>query len=396
MVEPLYPLFSIASFLGFVLVLVPLPLHLQAWNSGTCFYVFWTSLACLNQFINSVTWANDALNKAPVWCDISTRIMLGAAVGIPASSLCIMRRLHSIAKVQAVSPTHKEKLRGIIIDSLMCILFPIVYMVFAYIVQGHRFDIYEQVGCFPVIYNTLPAYFLVHMWPIVLGLCSACFCVLILISFLRRQAQFSQFLSANSSLTASRYFRLMALACTEVMLTTPLAITSMVINATASPISPWVSWEDTHYDFSRVGQVPAVIWRNNHFIVAGLTLTKWSGVICAFIFFTFFGFATEARKHYSSAFTRFLLACRLKKPAPSINEKFGLDKLQLPLHSPTSSTSSGPATPPPAYLSPSADLKFSPSSSLDQNSLYMSYFKELPETPASPITISSSHCSSSV
>ena len=70
MVEPLYPLFPIASFLGFVLVLIPLPWHLQAWNSGTCFYVFWTSLACLNQFINSVTWANDAINKAPVWCDI--------------------------------------------------------------------------------------------------------------------------------------------------------------------------------------------------------------------------------------------------------------------------------------------------------------------------------------
>ena len=70
MVEPLYPLFPIASFLGFVAVLIPLPLHLQAWNSGTCFYVFWTSLACLNQFVNSVVWANDAINKAPVWCEI--------------------------------------------------------------------------------------------------------------------------------------------------------------------------------------------------------------------------------------------------------------------------------------------------------------------------------------
>ena len=46
----------------------------------------------------------------------------------------------------------------------------------AFVVQGHRFDIYEQIGCFPVIYNTIPAFFLVHMWPIVLGLCSAWFC----------------------------------------------------------------------------------------------------------------------------------------------------------------------------------------------------------------------------
>ncbi|KAF9645210.1 pheromone receptor [Thelephora ganbajun] len=323
MVDFLYPLFPIASFLGFVLVLIPLPWHLQAWNSGTCFYVFWTSLACLNQFINSVMWANDAINRAPVWCDISTRIMLGAAVGIPASSLCIMRRLHSIAKIQAVSPTRAEKRREIIIDSCICILCPMVYMVLAYIVQGHRFDIYEQIGCFPVIYNTLPAYFLVHMWPVIFGLCSAWFCVLTLVSFVRRQAQFSQFLSSNSSLTASRYFRLMALACTEILCTTPLALFSIIINATAAPIAPWVSWEDTHYDFSRVGQVPAFIWRRNNLVVLGLTLTKWSSVICAFIFFIFFGFAVEARKHYSSAFIKLLRVCRFKKPAPPINEKSG-------------------------------------------------------------------------
>ena len=145
--------------------------------------------------------------------------------------------------------------------------------------------------------------------------------VLTLISFIRRQAQFSQFLSANSSLTTSRYFRLIALACTEVMFTTPLAIFSMVINATSAPIEPWISWENTHYHFSRVGQVPAVIWRSDNLVVVGLTLTKWSSVICAFIFFIFFGFATEARRNYSSAFTKLLLICRLKKQASTLDEK---------------------------------------------------------------------------
>jgi hypothetical protein len=32
-------------------------------------------------------------------------------------------------------------------------------------------------------------------------------------------------------------------------------------------------------------------------LVVGLTLTKWSSVFCAFIFFIFFGFAAEARRH---------------------------------------------------------------------------------------------------
>lgn len=145
--------------------------------------------------------------------------------------------------------------------------------------------------------------------------------VLTLISFIRRQAQFSQFLSTNSSLTASRYFRLMALACTEIVCTTPLAVFSIIINAAASPVVPWISWEETHYDFDRVGEVPAILWRSNHLIVVGLTLTKWSTVICAFIFFIFFGFAAEARRHYSSAFTKLLLVCRLKKTPSSLTEK---------------------------------------------------------------------------
>ena len=128
MYDVTYPLFPIASFLGFVAVLIPLPWHLEAWNSGTCYYMFWVALSCLNQFVNSVTWANDAINRAPIWCDIckcdifdaistppayqivriATRIILAASVGIPASSLCIMRRLYSISKIHAVATSRED------------------------------------------------------------------------------------------------------------------------------------------------------------------------------------------------------------------------------------------------------------------------------------------------
>ena len=70
MTDPTFTLFPIMAGLSFLLVLVPLPWHLEAWNSGTCYYMMWTALACLNQFVNSVVWSSDALNRAPVWCDI--------------------------------------------------------------------------------------------------------------------------------------------------------------------------------------------------------------------------------------------------------------------------------------------------------------------------------------
>ncbi|KAF5378596.1 hypothetical protein D9615_007165 [Tricholomella constricta] len=303
MFDPTYPLFPIFAFIGFVAALIPLPWHLQAWNSGTCFYMMWASIACLNQFVNSVVWADNAINSAPIWCDISIRIMLGASVGLPAASLCINRRLYHIASVQAVAISRAEKRRAILIDTLICVLFPVIFVAIQYVVQGHRFNIYEGIGCYPAIFNTLPSYFLSGMWPILIGLISAIYCVLSLRSFFRRRVEFGQFLASNKSLTISRYFRLMALATTEIMFTTPLAIFSMWLNITANPISPWISWEDTHFDYFRVGQFPAIIWRSSsRSTVIGLELSRWVIPLCALVFFGFFGFAEEAKRNYRALF----------------------------------------------------------------------------------------------
>jgi pheromone a factor receptor len=41
-----------------------------AWNTGTVMYMVWLAIGCLNQFINSVVWAEDALIRNHIWCDI--------------------------------------------------------------------------------------------------------------------------------------------------------------------------------------------------------------------------------------------------------------------------------------------------------------------------------------
>lgn len=191
----------------------------------------------------------------------------------------------------------------------------------AYVVQGHRFNILEDIGCTTALYNTLLTYFLVTWWPLVLGLISAVYCgglfitftaqarlnalvsVLSLIAFLKRRAQFNAFLSSNkSSLSFSRYFRLMALACTELMLSVPLSTFVIYLNATAEPVGPWISWSNTHFGFSRVDQIPALLWRQNHQLVVAQELARWVDPACALIFFAYFGVADEARRHYRDAF----------------------------------------------------------------------------------------------
>ncbi|KAL1664284.1 fungal pheromone STE3G-protein-coupled receptor [Schizophyllum commune] len=330
MTDPTYPFFPICAFLGCIGCLIPLPWHLQSMNSGTCFFMFWTSLACLNYGVNAVVWHGNAIDSAPVWCDISIRIIMGTTVGLPASSLCILRRLYNITKVQAVSVSQSEKRRAVLVDCLICALFPIVFIALQYVVQGHRYNIYEDVGCQPAIYNTLLAYFLSAMWPVVLGTISAVYGALTLLQFYRRRLQFAQFLHAGSSINASRYLRLMALACTEMLLAIPIGIFGLVLNATTSPIGPWRSWADTHLDYGRVILVPAIVWRNQYMVHVAVELSRWQAPFAAFVFVAFFGFAEEARKHYKTAYEYFAGKLGLKKATDMSKEKLRGFKLPHP------------------------------------------------------------------
>ena len=140
--------------------------------------------------------------------------------------------------------------------------------------------------------------------------------VLTIRAFVRRQIEFASILTAHPSITPWRYFRLMALAMTDLLLTMPLAIFAIWFNATSTPIQPWRSWDDTHFEYSRVMRYPALIWRRDPKLVASMEFTRWVVPVCALVFFAFFGLAEEATKNYISLVDkiqkRFRLRTRVK------------------------------------------------------------------------------------
>ncbi|PIL26113.1 hypothetical protein GSI_11867 [Ganoderma sinense ZZ0214-1] len=301
--DPTYPLLPVFAFLGFVVGLIPLPWHLQAWNAGTCVYMIWASFACLIQFVNAIVWRETALSVAPVWCDISTKFIIGAGVGIPASTLCINRRLYNITSVRSVSITHEEKRRTMIVDLCISVGLPVLVMALHYVVQGHRFNILQGVGCLPEIYNTPPAYPLVFMWPPLIGCVSFVYAFLTLLGFFRHRIQFREVVSSNGAgMTVSRYFRLMLLSISEMVCTIPIGAYSIYINTAGVNLAPWISWANTHAQFSHVEMVPAVFWRQNRSFLISVVMGQWVYVFAAFLFFALFGFAEEARKHYVATF----------------------------------------------------------------------------------------------
>jgi pheromone a factor receptor len=179
--------------------------------------------------INAIIWDGNIVNWAPVWCDITTKWMIGIVVGIPAASLCINRRLYNIATIQSVTFTKDDRRRAILIDLAIGLGIPVLVMALHYIVQGHRFDIVEDVGCRPATFNTPPAYPLVLLPPLVIGLISGVYSVLIIKAFYLRSVEIKTVLSTNNSITFHRYFRLMGLATVDLLITIPF--TTFIIYA---------------------------------------------------------------------------------------------------------------------------------------------------------------------
>ncbi|KAJ6617170.1 pheromone A receptor-domain-containing protein [Mycena sp. CBHHK59/15] len=294
--------FSMFAFIGFLCSSIPLPWHLEAWNTGTCLYMIWSALACLVLFIDSIIWSGNIIDWSPTWCDISTHFLNGFNLAIPACSLCINRRLYQISSVRTVTRTRAEKRRSIMIDLSIGLGIPILQIPLQYIVQGHRYNIFEDVGCLGETYETPVAIVLFHLPPIIIGMISAVYCVLSIKAFYHSRAQFKELLSSNNNLNLNRYIRLMMLASTDLFFTIPLGIWVLWVNVRVVGISPWISWENTHSNFSRVVAIPGIFWRSNPYTVASLESTRWMTVACALLFFGYFGFADEAIKNYRSAF----------------------------------------------------------------------------------------------
>nr|AGG68689.2 putative pheromone receptor [Flammulina velutipes]QHW03269.1 putative pheromone receptor protein isoform s3 [Flammulina filiformis] len=291
--------FTAFAFVGFILCVIPLPWHLQAWNVGTCSYMFWVGLGCFNAFVNSIVWNHNAINWSPVWCDISSRILVAENVAIAICSLTINRRLFFIATSDSVISSRKERRRAIITDLSLCFGVPLLHMIISIVCQGNRFQIFEDYGCAPSIYATWVSIVLFNVPPLLIGIISGFYSIRTVLAFNRRRLMFKEMLSAHSNLNSSRYFRLMIMAATDVVCVVPIASVVLWLNTVG--IQPWISWANVHEDFMRVDQFPAALWHNAGASGVALELQRWFNVISALLFFGLFGFAEESRRNYMSA-----------------------------------------------------------------------------------------------
>lgn len=147
--------------------------------------------------------------------------------------------------------------------------------------------------------------------------------VLTLLGFFRHRIQFREVISSNGGgMTISRYLRLMLLSISEMVCTIPIGAYSIYINTAGVILAPWVSWADTHYNFSHVEMVPAIFWRSNRPFLISVVMGQWVYIFAAFLFFALFGFADEAKRHYRLAFWWVVKWFGIR-PKPQSGKQFG-------------------------------------------------------------------------
>ena len=219
-----------------------------------------------------------------------------------------------VSSSRKVSYDDQDRKRLMIFEVVMCFLLPLVFMALRmfpaskvryssckcilvdYIVQGHRFDIFEDIGCQAAIYISIEAVFIIWIPQLLFFTFTFIFGALALHNFCRRRLTFDLHLhQSDSALTTDRYLRLIAMALTEMILGTSLTAINLFSNISVG-LRPWISWENVHSNFSRVGLFPTSILAPQ--FITNMMIVWWAPPASSIIFFAFFGFEEEALKEY--------------------------------------------------------------------------------------------------
>ncbi|OAV88334.1 hypothetical protein PTTG_09693 [Puccinia triticina 1-1 BBBD Race 1] len=261
----------------------PTVLHISQGHSGPASFGFWAITLNILAFTNGVIWRNDALDRAPVLCDISSKISEVGPLGLLIANCCIIRYLASILTPNRSIEEPQQKRRRILFDYGLSLGFPILTAAGSVVYQVGRYQINNLAGCSSASALVWPTFILSIVWPLVFCGISCCYSLYVLYCLIQRHRDIRKLVNCSGSpLNVSRFARMGVLSVTYFCVATPCAVygTLETIAATG-PYVPWISWSTVHNEdnkLSMVRQYPLYQYQLRDWlpIVAGLM------VICFF------------------------------------------------------------------------------------------------------------------
>jgi len=182
-----------------------------------------------------------------------------------------------------------------------------------YVVQGHRYNIIQYIGCRATTYISIPGLLIIHVPPLLLSVGTSVYAGtqflhpstkpttytssgIALYHFVRVHRTLSNVLQAsNSRLSPNLYVRLMAMSVTLMLWGTMLTSVMIWVN-TLHGIQPWVSWKNVHLNWNRAN---VLIWAKADPRERRLQLLMWWWIPSSTaISFIFLGFGEDALREY--------------------------------------------------------------------------------------------------
>ncbi|GAA6041905.1 hypothetical protein JCM8097_000214 [Rhodosporidiobolus ruineniae] len=301
---------------GLLVVLNSGPLYWQfkQGNPGPIAMGFWVVLLNLREFVNCVVWYNDAINRSPIFCDISIKISIGGQVGRLAAVYCIARFLADVVSPRATAIMRQDRRRRAIHDYFVSIGVPVLIMACHIVYQANRFALYQGEGCLPTQFMSWPTLILRVIWGPIFAVGGVFYSAYTVYRLIRHRRNFNRVVAgAHSALTTTRFIRLAALSISYLLIGVPLTIYSTIT---------LIMQTGRYYDYSWAYFRSA--WEHQPVAVGDTPLIAdfptWSNVIVGVIFFAAFGLGTEATEAYKKA-ARLCLPRRTEPLWPSSSDR---------------------------------------------------------------------------
>lgn len=178
---PLAVAIPILSFVAIALCIPPLILHTKNRNFPAASLICWSLVLNLFNIINALLWPTDDVDS---WwdgtglCDVEVKIMVAGYVAVPGTIMCIFRSLAIVLDTNRATlvPTKTQRLRNHLMNTLFCVIVPVIAMITHYVWQRSRYYLYAISGCVNNFDESWVSFVLAYMWPPIICLIAGYYC----------------------------------------------------------------------------------------------------------------------------------------------------------------------------------------------------------------------------
>ncbi|CAH7667048.1 GPCR fungal pheromone mating factor [Phakopsora pachyrhizi] len=281
------------SFLCGIINIPPTLLHVVQGHSGPGAFGVWAVVLNLLAFVNGLLWRHDAVDRAPIFCDLSSHVSQVGPLGLLIGNCCIMRYLAKIMTPNTTVEDQSEKRRRAVFDYSISFGFPAVLAALSTIFQVARYQVNRYAGCSSASALVWPTFVLSVIWPPIFCGIACGYSFYVSYWLLQRHREIKKLVEfSHTPLNVSRFIRMGALSTTYFFISTPCAVYGTLETLAATgPFVPWFSWATVHNEdnnLSIIRQYPLYQYQ----------LRDWLPIAAGLIVLMFFSFGAESQAFY--------------------------------------------------------------------------------------------------